>query len=241
MKLDDVLKRLQSLGTERNRALFARRGARPPMHGVSAAHLGKLQQLIRRDHALALQLWATRNHDARLLAAQIADPEATTAAQLDGWARDASPALGEAVASLAASGPLAHRCADAWTESKAPGIAAAGWCVLARLAATDPHFSDADLEQWLQTIEQSLRRAPDRTRHAMNDALIAIGLRNAKLAALALASAARLGPVQVDHGDSDCRTPDAAATIRRTLEERRARAHGPLAQGPPVTASPARR
>jgi len=58
----------------------------------------------------------------------------------------------------------------------------------------------------------------------MNSALIAIGLRNARLERLAQAAAAAVGKVEVDHGETGCVTPDAAAYIRKA----RARAKTPV-------------
>lgn len=49
----------------------------------------------------------------------------------------------------------------------------------------------------------------------MNGALIAIGCRNEVIRAAALAAAERIGPVDVDHGDTACDTPDARASIEK--------------------------
>jgi hypothetical protein len=49
----------------------------------------------------------------------------------------------------------------------------------------------------------------------MNNALIAIGSRNAALESQAIAAAGRIGKVTVDHGVTDCKTPDAATYIGR--------------------------
>ena len=54
----------------------------------------------------------------------------------------------------------------------------------------------------------------------MNGALIAIGVRNPKLEALTVAAAKRIGTVEVDHGDTDCKTPDAVACIAKTKAHR---------------------
>ena len=83
MTRDEVLAELESLGTEQNRKIYARHGATGAMYGVSYANLYKLQKRIKTDHALADQLWATGNHDARILATLVADPAAFTAKQLD--------------------------------------------------------------------------------------------------------------------------------------------------------------
>ena len=49
----------------------------------------------------------------------------------------------------------------------------------------------------------------------MNMALISIGLYNDSLRPAALAAAGRIGTVHVDHGETGCQTPDAAAYIQR--------------------------
>ncbi len=50
----------------------------------------------------------------------------------------------------------------------------------------------------------------------MNMAVILIGCRNAALRKAATAAAKRIGKVVVDHGDTACKTPDAAQYIDKT-------------------------
>ena len=50
----------------------------------------------------------------------------------------------------------------------------------------------------------------------MNLAVIAIGCRSPGLRKAALAAAKRIGKVEVDHGDTACKTPDAAEYIQRS-------------------------
>jgi hypothetical protein len=49
----------------------------------------------------------------------------------------------------------------------------------------------------------------------MNNALISIGIRNPKLRKQAIAAAKRIGKVDVDHGETSCKTPDAAPYIAK--------------------------
>jgi hypothetical protein len=65
----------------------------------------------------------------------------------------------------------------------------------------------------------------------MNNALIAIGCRNPTLTKRALAASKRIGKVEVDHGETGCKTPDAAEYIQRTL----ARKQEGAASGPGAT------
>ena len=50
----------------------------------------------------------------------------------------------------------------------------------------------------------------------MNQALISLGCRSAALRKAVTAAAKRIGPVEVDHGDTACKTPDAVAYISKT-------------------------
>jgi len=59
--------------------------------------------------------------------------------------------------------------------------------------------------------------------YQMNGALISIGGSMPALQKKALAAAARIGKVEVDHGDTDCKTPDAADYIRKMAERRSAK------------------
>jgi hypothetical protein len=83
------------------------------------------------------------------------------------------------------------------------------------LALRDVTPSDAYFTGLLDRIERDLHSSPNFTRHAMNNALIAIGMRNGELRALAQAAARRIGKVVVDHGETDCSTPDAVDYIDR--------------------------
>lgn len=72
----------------------------------------------------------------------------------------------------------------------------------------------------LAEIESDIHGSPNRVRHAMNQALICIGVRNNALRKKALAVAKRIGKVEVDHGETGCKTPDAASYIDNTLAHR---------------------
>jgi hypothetical protein len=67
----------------------------------------------------------------------------------------------------------------------------------------------------VEIIEREIHSQPNWVRYSMNSALIAIGLRDATLEARALEAAAHIGKVEVDHGDTCCKTPDATAYIHK--------------------------
>ena len=86
-----------------------------------------------------------------------------------------------------------------------------------------------DLTERQRTLEmprivKEIHRSPNRARHAMNMALVSIGLYRPGLEKKAIAAARSIGKVEVDHGETSCKTPDAVAYIRKVKahEEKKA-------------------
>ncbi len=223
MTYEEAMKELRKAGTAQNRKVYARHGVAGEMFGVSYANLGKLQKKIKQDDALARRLWASGNHDARVLAAKVADPEALKSGELDGWARDLDNyVVTDAFSQLAARSPFAAKKIEKWTKSKKEWIGRAGWTTLAIRAMGDD-VTAAEAADWIPRIEAEIHTRPNRQRDAMNSALIAIGMKSAALEKKAVAAARRIGPVDVDHGETGCKTADAADMIRRGRARRKGR------------------
>lgn len=219
-----VLHELESMGTEQNRKTYRRHGVAGDLYGVSYANLGKLKKRIKVDHDLALVLWKSGNHDARILATMIADPQRADEAMLDAWAHDlADQIAADAVADLASRSASAPQLAERWMASKDEWIGRAGWHTLARLAGQPDRLPDSYFEAYLTTIKRDIHAQKNRVREAMNSALIAIGVRGGDLEQKALDTAAAVGTVEIDHGDTYCKTPDAAVYIRKTVLRPRSR------------------
>ena len=216
-----VLAELEALGTAQNRKVYARHGVNGPMFGVSFANLRKLAKKLRHDHDLARALWGSGNHDARVLALSVADPAEAAIEEIEDWAADMDNyVLIDEFSAFVAATPYLGACANDWTEQDSEWKASAGWNLVAQQALSDTDLPDAYFERRLSTIESSIASAPNRVRHCMNGALIAIGGRNKALRALASAAAQRVGPVVVDHGETSCKTPDAVAYINRMWARR---------------------
>lgn len=219
MDISEVLQELEAQGTAQNRKTYTRHGGREPMYGVSFAVLGVLQKKIKKNHALALQLWESGNYDAQILACQVADASALTESQAEAWvAQVYNYVQSDQLAELICHSPMALEKAKAWIQADGEYRERVGWLVLARLAESD-QMDDAFCLALLKTIEQNIHQAKNRVRDAMNTTLICLGLRPALLEP-SLAAAARIGKVLVDHGETGCKTPDATAYIHKTLERR---------------------
>jgi 3-methyladenine DNA glycosylase AlkD len=215
--LTEAMAALEKAGSAQARKTYARHGAAEPMFGVSFAVLKTLVKRIGLDHELAGALWSTGNFDARNLAVKVADPARMSPAALSRWAREARmPMLLDYVAQLASEGPHAAALAAKWSASSDPAESCAAWPLLAQMAFRDETTPDAWFEGRLAEIERAIHSAPNAHREAMNQTLIAIGCRSAALRKAATAAAKRIGKVEVDRGDTACKTPDAASYIEKT-------------------------
>jgi 3-methyladenine DNA glycosylase AlkD len=221
MNAGQTLKKLAALGTAQNRKVYARHGVTGAMFGVSYASLGKLARELQGQHELALELWASANHDARILATMIADPARLGARELGRWVRSLDNyVVTDAFAKLAARSPAGRKEALRWLADRGEWVSTAGWSTLCWSLQAGSTPEEAELRGHLRTIEKRIHAAKNRTRHAMNSALIGIGVGSPALRAEALAAAERIGPVEVDHGATGCKTPDAAQCIRKVLDHR---------------------
>lgn len=219
LSLEEAMAALEAAGSEQTRKTYARHGVTIPMFGVSFATLKTLLKRIKVDHELALALWETGNFDARNLAVKVVDPARMTRAELNRWSQDPSARMcGSYVAQVAAESPHAHACVEAWLGARNENQRTTGWRLVGVLAMLDESLSDDWFMQHLATIEGHIHATPNTEREAMNLALIAIGCRNPALRRLASSAAERIGKVEVDHGDTACKTPDAMASIEKAWQ-----------------------
>jgi 3-methyladenine DNA glycosylase AlkD len=223
MTLQQALAALKKAGTAQNVKVYGRHGVKGEMYGVSFADLNKLKKTIGTDHDLACALWETGNHDARVLATMIADPAALTGSVMDAWARELDNyVLCDAFSAMIARTGAGLRKYGAWKRRKGEFVAAAAYNVLAAVACyrDGAEIDEAFAREEIDAIAATIHDRPNRTRHSMNQALIALGAVNAGLAQHAKAAARRMGKIEVDHGQTSCKTPDAAAYIDQTRAHR---------------------
>ena len=225
LEFKTVIQELEDLGTEQNRKIYRRHGVGEDLFGVSFGNIRKLQKRIKKDHALAQELWATGNHDARILATMIADPkieeEDSRHDWIESWAADLDNyIIADAFAELVSKTAAAREKAERWNQSEEEWTGRAGWTLMAKIAMKDRTLPDEYFEELLSTIEAEIHTRQNRVRDAMNSALIATGIRNEKLQERALRAAGNIGKVDVDHGATGCVTPDAASYILKTVNRK---------------------
>jgi 3-methyladenine DNA glycosylase AlkD len=215
--LNQLMAEMKKRGTAQAVKIYKRHGMSEPLYGVSFADLYKFRNEIKRDHELALQLWNTGNGDAKHLATMIADPGQFKSKQLDSLVKGQNcTGVCDLTGGLVAKTKFAREKADKWICSNDEWIGRTGWNVVSALAL-DPNngLPDSYFEDHLKTIRNDIHGAKNFTRHMMNLALISIGGRNTKLRKLAEEAAKRIGKVEVDHGETDCKTPEAIPYIAK--------------------------
>jgi 3-methyladenine DNA glycosylase AlkD len=221
MTLDDVMADLQAHGSEQTKKTLTRHGAREPFFGVKVEHLKTVVKQVKKDHALALALYDTGNTDAMYLAALVSDPAKFTKAQLNKWVKGAywHYLSCYTVAWAAAESRFGRELALEWIESKKEQIAAAGWSTYASLLSIKPdeELYHDEVVELLERVEQGIHAAPNRVKYVMNNFVIMVGCYVPDLTAKAKATAKAVVKVAVDVGDTDCKVPDAAASIDKCI------------------------
>ncbi|HSH00528.1 MAG TPA: DNA alkylation repair protein, partial [candidate division Zixibacteria bacterium] len=225
MTVDAVMAELQRLGTAQNVKVYRRHGAGDNLFGASFANLNVLKKKIKSNHELAQGLWATGNADARTLALMIADPDSLSAALADGWMKDIERAryylLGDLFAGLIARSKLAESRMKKWMAEKREFHRQVGFDIVASRLKNGADLGDSDCKKILDVIRKDIHNSPNRSRHAMNMALIAVGIYRPSLRAVALKYADEIGEVTVDHGETGCKTPAARPYIERAAARAR--------------------
>lgn len=187
--VDAVLKSLKSRGSQANIDGMARYAIQSPKAlGVSLADLRRMAKELGRNHALALELWETGWHEARMLASFIADPNEITASQMDRWVRDFDNwAITDTVCfSLFDRTPHAWSKVDQWTRRRGEFERRAAFALLASMALHDEWGPDAEYRKRLPLVKKYASDERNFVKKGVSWALHGIGCRSAALNAAAI-------------------------------------------------------
>lgn len=162
--------------------------------GVSIPHCRRIARGRRGDHALALDLWDSRVHEARILAALVDVPALVTDEQMETWvaAFDSWDLCDQVCGNLFGLTPLAYPKARSWVRRDEEFVKRAGFALIAERAARDRDHDDAFWMRWLPVIRRGAADERNYVKKAVNWALREIGKRDANLNAAAIAEAEHL-------------------------------------------------
>ncbi|NOK59601.1 MAG: DNA alkylation repair protein [Chloroflexi bacterium AL-W] len=216
MQRADILDKIQSLSDPRAIAAWSRVGAGPDQYlGTNLTRLKELAKSIKKSHELALELWDSGIHDAKLLATMIERPKKVTSEQIDTQMEQVYTVdlADKYCSNIIARTSFVQEKIDLWRQSEVEMKCRSSYMLIAAQAKQKRDLPDAYFEQILQTIEQRIQQEQNWVKEAMNYALIAIGSRNKHLNHLSVAMARRVGIIEVDYGMSACQAPNALTKL----------------------------
>jgi 3-methyladenine DNA glycosylase AlkD len=212
--LSEVLAELAALEDPRAREVNEKRG---DDHGVNLGKLRAVAKRLKTQQELALELWATGDTAARLLALLICRPKSFGRDQLDAMLRQArTPKVHDWLVNyVVKKSPYAEELRTAWLVDPDPVVASAGWALTSERVAKQP--DGLDLPGLLDVVEADMKDAPERLQWAMNTCLATIGIRHAEHRNRAISIGERLGVLKDYPTPPGCTSPFAPAWIAEVV------------------------
>lgn len=222
MTVQEIMKELQSKGSENIKKALLNHGVKEPFFGVNIFDLKLIQRMLKVDYQLAKDLYATGNADAMYLAGLIADDKKMTRSDLQTWAEQAvSSNINEfTVPWVTVGNELAYELAMEWIDSKVEHVAATGWSTLNNLAANKPD-SELDLpglKALIERVSQTIHTSDNRVQYAMNSFVISVGTFVVSLSEDAIATAKKIGTITIERNGAPYTIPKAIDYIM-TIKE----------------------
>lgn len=198
MTTKEVLAQLKSKGNDarhKHNAKVGPDGTTPPddQFGVPMGDIRAIAKKIKSDHELALKLWETGNMEAQLLATLIIKPKSLSAKELDAMTRSIScaPVADWLNSYVVAQHPEKDALREKWMKDKDRWAARAGWHFTA--SAVNKCSDGLDFAALLDRVEKEMPKAKPEVQWTMNNTLMAIGIKDAKLRKRAIAIGEKIG------------------------------------------------
>lgn len=220
MTLEEALDLLQQRADAKVRALNVRNGAGPNQFGVKLGDIRAIAKQIKSDHDLGLQLWATGNLDAMLLATLLLKPARLSPEEVEGMVAAATVTqLAEWLTSyVVKQHPQKEALRQRWMQADHPMLARAGWSLTAERVAKGT--DGLDLDALLDRLEREMPDAAAPTQWTMNWCLAEIGIHSAQHRERAIAIGERLGLYRDYPTSKGCISPFAPVWIREMVKRR---------------------
>jgi 3-methyladenine DNA glycosylase AlkD len=180
MQYDEIISRLKSEANPDNVAGMARYGINSTNTlGISVYTLRKLAKEIKPDHGLALKLWESGYHEARILASFIEEPEKVTEEQLERWVTGFdSWDVVDQVSAMISKTPHVLKKIPEWAERDEEFVKRTAFTLIAEISVHDKQMADEAFEPFFVLIKNAAADNRNFVRKAVNWALRNIGKRN---------------------------------------------------------------
>jgi len=220
MTLNEVMKELESLGTEQTRKIYRNHGADIEQYGVSVANIKKIAKKLNGMHELGIELLLSGNVDAIYLSQYVVNPEYVTSKELELVIDQTNyyMLLDNVVAPLIArNNKLVDELLYPYLESGNDRKKQVGYTVYSMiLGSFDDDLIDYNhVKRTIEYIKQNIHDSENRVRYSMNNFLISAGAANEDITELSKIAAKHIGKVSVHMGKTSCKVPDAVAYIEK--------------------------
>lgn len=225
MNVEMVMQELEALGKERTKKIYMSNGAQEPLFGVATGAMKPIAKKIKLNQPLAEALYATGNYDAMYFAGIIAEPKAMTESDFERWIDGAYFYMlsDYVVAVTLAEADIAQQVADKWIASGEELKMSAGWSCYCWLLGNRPdvEFSESKMANMLEMVKSAIHNSPERTKSAMNNFLLTVGVSYVPLHDKALATAQQIGPVELKKNNKKSSFLHAYESIQKEVERGR--------------------
>ena len=219
MTVKEIFAQLKALSNEKMVALNTKNEARTGnQFGVKLGDIRNIAKKIKINHKLGLELWKTKNIDARLLAILILKPKELSLKELDSMVRSLDfPQVSDWFnAYVLKEHPEKELLREEWMNSENIWAARSGWSLTAGRIAKDA--AALNLEKLLDNIEKKMPEAAPEVQWTMNTALAYIGIYHPKHRNRAIKIAEKLGIYRDYPVSKGCTSPFAPIWINEMVK-----------------------
>ena len=221
MTVKQVLKKLKSLGTERQREFNKKNGASEKQFGVKRGDVRKVAKELKTNHELALELWEAENIDARFLAILILKPDDLSKKEVEQMVKSETFTHLADWFTMYVSKKRKNKEAlrAKWMKSKNKMLARAAWHLTSDVAKKDP--DSLELDALLDRIEKEMPKAKPEVQWTMNFALVDIGISDKKRRKRAIAIGEEIGLYRDFPVPKGCTSPFAPIWIKEMVSRKK--------------------
>ena len=185
MKSKDIIDKIKSLKNPKNIAGMARFGIRPKsqVYGISMPEIRQMAKEIKKDHELALLLFKSGIHEAKMLATIIAEHEKITEKEVNEWVKlfDSWDIVDQCCMNLFWQSKICRKNIFEWVKSEEEFIRRTAFSLIAVLAVKNKEMKNAEFLKFFPLIKKYATDERNFVKKSVNWALRQIGKRNKSL------------------------------------------------------------
>jgi 3-methyladenine DNA glycosylase AlkD len=185
MTYQEIIKKLESLNNPKNVAGMARFGIRPKTRvlGIPIPETRKLAMQIGKNHELALKLWDSKIHEARILAGYIEEAEKITEKQFGKWVKsfDSWDVVDQVCSAVLDKTSFVEKKIFELAKRKEEFVKRTAFTLICCLTVHNKKIADKEFIKFFPVIKKAVTDERNFVKKAVNWALRQIGKRNKAL------------------------------------------------------------